>query len=280
MTATRSVPKTCGLAIASLICSVGSFIIIPLGFIPGIICGHLARKKVRQDPQLGGAGLAKAGLIVGYVSLGLHMLLVAGIVVFLVVFGRQAIEQVRQAQAQQQTRQGFRRTAPPQAPVQPGMNQPEAPGQENIDTTPDGSGWSLKVADLAFPSGPVSGRVHGTPFQAERVELQGGWLKFRQGAGFIADLQLDVVLFVSNVSELNGKSYSIEGTKFGMKPHIWMYWKGPRENSREQKSVMNGYSLRLEFGQAANGQIPGKIYLCLPDTDKSFIRGEFVATLK
>ena len=57
--------KTSGLAIASLICS----LTFCLGFIPGIICGHLARRNMRRDPSLKGAGLATAGLIISYFTL-------------------------------------------------------------------------------------------------------------------------------------------------------------------------------------------------------------------
>jgi hypothetical protein len=66
--------RTSGLAVASLICSAGSFILIPCGFIPGIICGHLARKLLARDPLRSGSGLAKAGLVLGYVALGLYIL--------------------------------------------------------------------------------------------------------------------------------------------------------------------------------------------------------------
>jgi hypothetical protein len=66
--------RTSGLAVASLICSAGSFVLIPCGFIPGIICGHLARRLLVRDPLLSGSGLAKAGLILGYVALVLYVL--------------------------------------------------------------------------------------------------------------------------------------------------------------------------------------------------------------
>jgi hypothetical protein len=69
-------PKTSGLAIASLVCSAGSFIIIPFGFIPGIICGHLALKQLTREPGLRGRGLAKAGLILGYLAVVLCLVVV------------------------------------------------------------------------------------------------------------------------------------------------------------------------------------------------------------
>jgi hypothetical protein len=75
-------PKTSGLAIASLICSIGNFVIIPFGFIPGIICGHLAFKQLAREPGLRGRGLAKAGLILGYIGL-VVLIVVVALVLFL-----------------------------------------------------------------------------------------------------------------------------------------------------------------------------------------------------
>ena len=38
-----------------------------------------------------------------------------------------------------------------------------------------------------------------------------------------------------------------------------------------------GYALRLEFGALANNRLPGKIYLCTPDVEKSYVLGSFNA---
>ena len=76
-------PKTSGLAIASLVLSLLTLLIGPFGFIPGIICGHIARAKIANNPNLKGSGLAKAGLIIGYIFLGLGIL---AIVFFLVAW--------------------------------------------------------------------------------------------------------------------------------------------------------------------------------------------------
>ena len=70
---------TNGLAIAALVCGVGGFV-IGLSFIPAIICGHLARKQIRQTGEQG-AGLALAGLILGYVAGALFIVLVAVLVI-------------------------------------------------------------------------------------------------------------------------------------------------------------------------------------------------------
>jgi hypothetical protein len=73
-------PPTNGLAIAALVCGVGGFV-VGLSFIPAIICGHLARRQIRQTGEQG-AGLALAGLILGYVGVALFIALIA---VFLVI---------------------------------------------------------------------------------------------------------------------------------------------------------------------------------------------------
>ena len=50
------------LAVASLICSV----FVPLGSIPGMICGHLARARMRRNIFLEGEKMANAGLLISY----------------------------------------------------------------------------------------------------------------------------------------------------------------------------------------------------------------------
>jgi len=68
--------RTSGLAIASLALSVLSAVIGPLGCIPGIVCGHIARRQIKKDPAIQGAGIATAGLIIGYIFLVLFVIVV------------------------------------------------------------------------------------------------------------------------------------------------------------------------------------------------------------
>jgi hypothetical protein len=57
------------LAIASLISSVFVF----FGFIPGIICGHMAKARMRKDVFLEGEKMANAGLVISYCMLALAL---------------------------------------------------------------------------------------------------------------------------------------------------------------------------------------------------------------
>jgi hypothetical protein len=70
---------TSGLAIASLVCGiVGATLcyFCALGGIPAVICGHMALSRIRNAPGMQGRGMALAGLILGYVWIGLTALAV------------------------------------------------------------------------------------------------------------------------------------------------------------------------------------------------------------
>jgi hypothetical protein len=73
-----SQPATCGLATASMILGVSGFFFL-ITSIPAVICGHIARGKIKKSQgTLGGGGLAMAGIITGYLVIGL-IVVIAGL---------------------------------------------------------------------------------------------------------------------------------------------------------------------------------------------------------
>ncbi len=252
---------TSKLAVAALICSIANFVILPfIGSVAAIICGHLAKGRMNREPTLGGRGLATAGLIVGYLGLTVTLAIMA-----LVAFAIASSSNFQNRQMANRSSRGA-----------PARVEPVAPKSvEPVDLTPDGTGWTLDLQDVTFPDEAVSGRIHGQTFAMEKVSLEGGFLKFCQGGGFFADLEMDVVIFESNLAKLSGRTLEVPTEEPGSKPHIWMKWMEASGQSPQSKSYMDDYALRLEFGQVAGGKLPGKIYLCLPDPEKSFIRGTF-----
>jgi len=78
-------PSTNGLAIASLICSIGSYVLLPgIAAVLGVIFGHLALRQIRASQgREEGRGMAIAGVVLGYVNLALCVLIV--VFVFLIV---------------------------------------------------------------------------------------------------------------------------------------------------------------------------------------------------
>lgn len=65
---------TSGLATTSLVLGILSPLCcgIVTG-VPAVICGHIARGKIKKDPSLKGDGLAVAGLVLGYISMALTL---------------------------------------------------------------------------------------------------------------------------------------------------------------------------------------------------------------
>jgi hypothetical protein len=66
---------TNGMAIAALILGICQIFFWFLSGIPAIVLGHIARKQIRQTGEAGD-GMALAGLILGYIGLGLTILFV------------------------------------------------------------------------------------------------------------------------------------------------------------------------------------------------------------
>ena len=67
-----SAGETSGKAIASLVLGIGGFVIFPLVLsILAIVFGRSAKREIAERPGLGGAGLATAGIVLGWIGVAL-----------------------------------------------------------------------------------------------------------------------------------------------------------------------------------------------------------------
>jgi hypothetical protein len=67
------------LAVASLVLAIAGFVVCPIVCsVIALVLGYQARTKLRSDPSLEGEGLAKAGVILGWIGIGVGVLLVIG----------------------------------------------------------------------------------------------------------------------------------------------------------------------------------------------------------
>jgi len=69
-----------GLSITSLVLGILSLVLClgPATGIPAVICGHIAHNRSRRSPaEYGGGGMAIAGLVTGYVSIALTIIVIA-----------------------------------------------------------------------------------------------------------------------------------------------------------------------------------------------------------
>lgn len=77
-------PRTNVLAIVSLVSGIVGLTFIPfIGGLVAVITGHMARKEIRTTGEAG-EGLAKGGLITGYIGLGFSVLALI-IIIFIVM---------------------------------------------------------------------------------------------------------------------------------------------------------------------------------------------------
>jgi uncharacterized membrane protein len=79
----RGPVPTNGLAIASLACGLAQFVFGPLPTIPAIVLGHMARHQIRRTGEQG-AGMALAGLLLGWAAVALGVLAIIALAAFVV----------------------------------------------------------------------------------------------------------------------------------------------------------------------------------------------------
>lgn len=267
---------------ASLICSCAGLLFGFLGTIPGIICGLKASSQIKRNPGLGGKGLATAGLITGCV-LSLLWIPLTYILVVATISGFRAVAVQRKAQAEtKRIEEQFK-------------------GQDGaeLDTKPDGSGWTLDLEGVSIPDTPVSGRVQGRQFTAKEIELdpsfgtvEFSYDNFDRSATANSEEHITLGLrFDKKDPQLySGRTFVVrkddtvsiqpQGIWPFQKPRLRVVWKFPGEKPSDTVAADIKYAMRLEFGELKNGKLPGRIYLCVLDQKKSFLRGKFVANVK
>ena len=152
--------------------------------------------------------------------------------------------------------------AEPKNQVEGGDKAPAAGQLEDISAQP-------------IPDKPAAGKVHGKEFKIENATLEDDCLTLRQGEGFSSHLEEFEIDFRGQ----NGGNYA--GKTFTVKPDqkagidITLADSGEKKGSIQTKTYLGNYTMKLEFGTAKDGKLPGKIHLRLPDEAGSFVVGTF-----
>ena len=137
--------------------------------------------------------------------------------------------------------------------------------------------WMLKLAAVTIPEAPVAGRIHGQDFVIERAAMQNGRLILRQGTRGPVEFGVQVNFSNTPPEVLAGKSLNVLADTNKSAP-VSLYWKDG--GGAVQKIIyQDSYAMRLEFGAIAKGRLPGKLYLCTPDEEKSYLMGTFNANI-
>ncbi len=134
--------------------------------------------------------------------------------------------------------------------------------------------WTLTPGTNAIPDMPAAGRIHGQNFGAERVTFQNGSLAIRQGKGN-AEFGLTINFAGAQPETMSGKTINVT-TNVEKAARVTFHWHDA-DGKTQRQNFEDDYALRLEFGELANNRLPGKIYLCMPDAEKSYLLGSFSA---
>jgi hypothetical protein len=140
--------------------------------------------------------------------------------------------------------------------------------------------YEIDPAKHVVPATPAAGVLRGKPFAPDRVELEGHRLTFRQGKDFFADLELVVAI--------NEKVKLGDGAKIVVRPNQRWTDRIPslttavrgEKGLPDVKFITDDYAMTLELGKPEKGKTAGSIYICLPDSSRSYLAGTFVAARK
>jgi hypothetical protein len=162
---------------------------------------------------------------------------------------------------------GYRQAGGAKIEVEGGGKAPAAGKLEDVSAQP-------------IPDKPAAGKVHGREFKVEKATLEEGCLKLRQGEGFSSHLEeFEIDLSRKKVENFAGQTFTVElNQKAGI--DITLAYSGERKGSIKTRTYMENYTMKLDFGTAKDGKLPGKIHLRLPDEAGSFVVGTFEAEIK
>jgi len=144
--------------------------------------------------------------------------------------------------------------------------------------------WTLDLTKARIPDGRANGTLAGTNFVPEtaRVDPLGGAqiLRLVQGQPVSPDREVLIYLHLKGGEKLGGQNINVSQYMAGVGvPQVTKRWKNNPRFAPQYKSFTSGYAMRLELGQAADGAVPGKIFLALPDPDQSVVAGTFRASI-
>jgi hypothetical protein len=234
---------------------------------------------------LAGRGLARAGLIAGYVLTVLWLVPFGFILFVAVASGFKPVSQVQQANRNATTAAQHRSDA-----IE------EYGDSTRMDTKTDGSGWTYNLVGVAIPDTAVAGRIHGVAFKPDVIKLTEFGLKFELSLNHPEFGKRELEISFDELRSDNGSAallskqtlalrsddakfiQSESGTGLS-KPSVRIQWFDDPKR-KFMTGIPTNYVMRLEFGELKGNALPGRIYLCLPDPMKTFIRGKFVARVE
>jgi hypothetical protein len=140
--------------------------------------------------------------------------------------------------------------------------------------------WTLDLTAARIPSGKANGSIGGAPFVADRAFLErnvnGYVLTVRQGQGFQAEREIIIYLTLKSGEKLDEKSWGNSKDQTNGVSRIVKRWM--TSGKQQSKAYPAGYTLKVEFGQTSGGSLPARLFVALPDDEKTVVGGTVEAS--
>jgi hypothetical protein len=144
---------------------------------------------------------------------------------------------------------------------------------------------TLDLSGVKIPVSKVNGTISGGSFVADKARIDKKpanvyALTLRQGAGLTPDRAIQVYLHFKGTDGPTNQTFTVSpGASDPAVSRVVKLWKTSAGFAPNDLSFSANYALKLELGSMDKGLISGKIFLALPDTDKTVVAGQFTAPL-
>jgi hypothetical protein len=154
------------------------------------------------------------------------------------------------------------------------------PAENPQEPTATPGPWMLDPSQMKIPKQKPTGTLNGKPFVADKVWIEAGTLKLRQGKGFAPDLEFQFPIPLPSGESLANKTYTISPEDTMETPPVSLKWKPEGSETLEGQEFPQGkYALKLILETVQNSQVWGRIYLCVDDEQQSYVAGFFKAII-
>ena len=137
--------------------------------------------------------------------------------------------------------------------------------------------WTMNVLNAGIPDEPVSGEVNNLEFRMDAALIENGVLILRKGSERSPTQVVEVHNIQRPGEALDGKKFELADVSGVNTPTVRMKWEDPKKLSMPMRLYDNSFAIKLEFGNMEDGKIPGKVFIAVPDGQKSYISGSFTA---
>jgi hypothetical protein len=140
--------------------------------------------------------------------------------------------------------------------------------------------WTLDLGAARIPSGKANGSISGGAFVVDRAYLEksatGYVLTVRQGQGFQADREIIIYLMLKAGEKLDQKSWANSKSQTNGVSKVVKRWMAA--GKQQTKAYPAGYNMKVEFGQTTGGALPARLFVALPDDEKTVVGGSVEAS--